>query len=99
MTNNRALMKTIDVIREYGSQAAAAKVARVSAPSLHAWPEYPPDNRQLALQVVTQGRLMAEPGALGRVLGLDRMTDEDVVEALFASIFDVPVAELQAIRA
>jgi hypothetical protein len=79
-------MKTSEVIGKFGSQAAAARAARVSAPSLSAWPEHPPAARQVALEVVTGGELRAEQGCLGKVLGLDDMSDASIVESLCRSV-------------
>lgn len=93
MTNNRKLMKTSEVIGRFGTAAAAARAARISAPSLSNWPEYPPDARQLALQVVTQGDLRAEPGCLGRVLGLTDMSDEQIARTLCSSMLGINLAE------
>jgi hypothetical protein len=87
-------MKTTDVIAKFGSSKAAAKAARVSAPSLSNWPEYPPAARQVALQVRTQGDLRAEPGCLGAALGLADMTDEAIASSLCKSFFGVDPATL-----
>jgi len=56
-------MKTSEAIKHFGSAAALARALGVRPPSVSGWGEYPPVTRQFQIQVVTKGKLKAEPVA------------------------------------
>ena len=66
-------MKTLDAINHYGSNGALTAALGLSSGAISQWSEYPPDNRQLQIERITLGALKAEPGALDRVLGMDKL--------------------------
>jgi len=53
-------MKTETVIEKFGSQQAVAAALGIKQPSVAVWGEYPPDLRQLQIEVITLGALKAE---------------------------------------
>jgi hypothetical protein len=69
-------MKTSDVLQHFGGQAATARALGLSQPSIALWGEYPPDSRQILIELVTSGKLKAENGALDRVVGLEQLKEK-----------------------
>lgn len=57
-------MRTQDAINHFGSQTSVADALQIKQSSVAEWGEYPPDLRQLQLQLITQGALRAEPSCL-----------------------------------
>lgn len=67
-------MKTAQAIKHAGNALELAKMLGInSSGAISQWGEYPPDNRQLQIERITLGALKAEPGAMDRVLGMDRL--------------------------
>lgn len=62
--NNRRV-KTNDAISHYGSKLALAHALGIKVQSVYDWTEYPPDIRQVQLEMLTAGRLKAEPECYG----------------------------------
>ena len=60
-------MTTDDAIKHFETQQALADALRIKQPSVAAWGEYPPPYRQLQIQILTAGKLIAEPDCLARV--------------------------------
>jgi hypothetical protein len=55
-------MKTSDAIKwAGGTQRGLAKRIGLAQPSIALWGEYPPPLRQLQIQLLTGGQLIAEP--------------------------------------
>jgi hypothetical protein len=54
-------MKTSEVIKHYGSQAAAAKAVGINQAAVAQWDEFPPELRQLQYEALTKGKLKAGP--------------------------------------
>jgi hypothetical protein len=63
-------MRTKDAIRYFKDIAPLAKALRVTPPAIYQWGDYPPDKRQLQIELLTDGKLVAEPGCADRLLGL-----------------------------
>ena len=63
-------MKTQDVIQFFGTQVKAAEALGMSQSGIASWDEYPPENRQLLVEHITNGALKAEPGCYERLIGL-----------------------------
>lgn len=63
-------MRTEEVIKFFGSQSEAARRLGIKQPSVAAWDEFPPADRQLQIQAVTGGVLRAEPDAVDKFLGV-----------------------------
>lgn len=70
-------MRTEEAIKYFGSATALGKAVGCSQPSVSNWGEFPPDDRQVQIQVITGGKvilkggeLKADPGALERALKL-----------------------------
>jgi hypothetical protein len=61
-------MRTKDAIRHFKDIAALAKALKITPPAIYQWGDYPPDNRQLQIELLTGGTLHAEPGCLDRML-------------------------------
>jgi hypothetical protein len=53
-------MTTDQAIKHYGSRALLAEELGIAAPSTYDWGDYPPPLRQLQLQALTGGKLLAE---------------------------------------
>ncbi len=69
-------MKTSEVTAYYETQTAAAKALGINQSNVSDWGEYPPDRRQVQIEVVTKGALKAEPGCYERLIGLDKVPKE-----------------------
>jgi hypothetical protein len=54
-------MKKEDVIKYFGTQTAAAKALGCSQSRISEWGKYPPIGRQYQIELLTQGKLKAEP--------------------------------------
>lgn len=54
-------MKTSEVIEHYGSKAAIAQALGISKASVTNWGAEPPAGRQYQLQILTKGKLKADP--------------------------------------
>lgn len=54
-------MRTHEAIDHYGTQQAVADALGIKQSSVAEWGEYPPDLRQLQIEILTGGRLKAEP--------------------------------------
>lgn len=63
-------MRTEDVIKYFGSQSETARRLGIKQPSVAAWEEFPPSDRQLQIQIITGGQLRAEPDAVDKFLGV-----------------------------
>lgn len=63
-------MRTAEVLAHFRTQKAVAQALGIRQPSVAAWGEFPPDNRQLQIERVTRKKLRAEPGCLRRLTGL-----------------------------
>ena len=63
-------MRTQEVIEFFGSQTEAARKLGIKQPSVAAWDEFPPHDRQMQIQAVTGGKLRAEPDAIDKFLGV-----------------------------
>lgn len=50
-----------DVIRHFGSQSAVAAALGIKPPSVAEWGEHPPPLRQLQIEALTRGALVASP--------------------------------------
>lgn len=61
-------MRKADVLVYFKTQAAVAEALDITQPSVAAWGDYPPDNRQLRLEEITNGELKAEPGCFERLI-------------------------------
>lgn len=57
-------MRTDAAISHFRTQTALAKALGMSQSSIATWGEFPPKLRQLQLERLTQGALLAEPGIL-----------------------------------
>jgi DNA-binding transcriptional regulator Cro len=58
-------MTTIEAINwGGGTQAALGKRLGITQSAVQQWPEYPPDEQQLRIQLMSGGLLMAEPEAI-----------------------------------
>lgn len=64
-------MRTADVLAHFKTQKAIADALGIKQPSVAAWDEYPPDQRQLQIERLVP-ELKAEPGCLERLIGLDK---------------------------
>jgi len=53
-------MKTSDAIQHFGSSAALARALGINRSAVHQWGDKPPVPRQYQIQVVTDGKLVAE---------------------------------------
>ena len=62
-------MNKADAIKHFGTQAKLGEAIGINQGSISAWPDYPPDHRQLQIERITLGALKAEPGCMDRVLG------------------------------
>lgn len=65
-------MKTSEAIEHYGTQTAVAAALGIDQSSVSEWKEYPPDRRQVQLEMLTGGKLKAEAGCMDRLIGLKR---------------------------
>ena len=52
-------MKKADAIKFFGTESALAKALGIKAPSIYDWGDEVPDLRQLQLEVMTGGQLVA----------------------------------------
>jgi DNA-binding transcriptional regulator YdaS (Cro superfamily) len=59
-------MRTEDAVKHFGSKAALADALGIRQPSVQEWGEYPPEERQLDIQRITDGKLRAERAVLRR---------------------------------
>lgn len=60
-------MKTEDCIKHFdASKAKLAAALGIEAPSVYTWGEYPPPLRQLQIEIITEGKLKAEPDCVPR---------------------------------
>ena len=62
-------MKKTEAIKHFGSQVKLGEAIGINQGSISAWPEFPPDHRQLQIERITLGALKAEPGCMDRLLG------------------------------
>lgn len=53
-------MKTVEAVEHYGNKAAVARALGISPAAITKWGEFPPDEKQIALQRETSGQLKAE---------------------------------------
>ena len=60
-------MTTDEAIKHFGSQQALADALGIKQPSVAGWGGYPPPYRQLQIQIMTAGKLIAEADCLTRV--------------------------------
>ena len=65
-------MTTDEVTAYYGSKSAIARALSIKQPSVSNWGEYPPADRQMQLQILTGGKLRAEPCAMDEFLGIKK---------------------------
>jgi transcriptional repressor of cell division inhibition gene dicB len=70
------LMRKDEVLDHFKTQKAIAEALGIAQPSVAEWGEYPPDSRQLQIELLTGGTLKAEPGCMQRVLGLDKLASK-----------------------
>ena len=54
-------MRKQDVIEHFGSQRAIAEALDISEQAVSAWDDEIPEGRQFQLQVITGGKLQANP--------------------------------------
>lgn len=54
-------MKKTDVIKHFGSQTATANALGITVQAVNAWPENIPEGRAFQIQIVTNGKLKAQP--------------------------------------
>jgi len=54
------------VIEHYGSKSAVAAALDLKVPSVYEWGEFPPPLRQIQIEMLTGGRLLAEPSCYGQ---------------------------------
>lgn len=62
-------MTKTEVIQFFGSLSATARALNIKQPSVSKWNEYPPASRQMQVQIITGGKLKAEPWAFDELLG------------------------------
>jgi hypothetical protein len=55
-----AIMHTHQVIEYFGTQQAVADALGIKQSSVAGWGEFPPDLRQLQIEMLTDGKLKAE---------------------------------------
>ncbi len=60
-------MTTEEAVKHFTSQQALADALGIKQPSVAGWGEYPPPYRQLQIQILTAGKLVAEADCLMRV--------------------------------
>lgn len=64
-------MRTKEAVDHFGGvQAELARALGVSRSAITQWKEYPPDDKQLELQQITNGALKAEPEVVARYRAL-----------------------------
>ena len=66
-------MKTTEAIEYAGSAIALARMIGVTSGAISQWGETVPDAKQLLLQRLTNGALVAASGCLDRVIGIDKL--------------------------
>jgi transcriptional repressor of cell division inhibition gene dicB len=54
-------MRTIEAIKYFGTQQAVADALGLKQPAVSLWGERPPSLRQLQLEIITKGKLKADP--------------------------------------
>lgn len=59
------VVKTSECIAFYETKAKLAEALGIETPSVYGWGEHPPPLRQIQLQGLTAGKLMAEPDVFG----------------------------------
>lgn len=60
-------MTTLEAIKwAGGTQLLLAQKLGIKQPSVSVWGEYPPDEQQLRLQLLSNGHLQAEPGVINK---------------------------------
>lgn len=75
-------MKKIEAINHFGTQERLAEALSVAQSTISgSWGDYPPDARQLQIEHITSGVLKAEPGALNRVMGIDKIARKQLAKA------------------
>ena len=62
-------MTKIEVINFFGSLSATARALNIKQPSVSKWNDYPPANRQMQVQIISGGKLKAEPWVMDELLG------------------------------
>jgi transcriptional repressor of cell division inhibition gene dicB len=58
---NNVGMTTSDAIEFFGSKADVAAALGLKKPSIYEWGEYPPELRQIQIEILSGGKLKAEP--------------------------------------
>lgn len=53
-------MRTREAIDFFGGQSALARALGLQQPSIAEWDEYPPAERQIAIELITNGKLQAD---------------------------------------
>jgi hypothetical protein len=61
---NNVSMKTIEAIDFFGSKAAVAAALGLKTPSIYEWGEFPPQLRQIQLEMLSGGQLKADAACL-----------------------------------
>lgn len=54
-------MKTKEAVEYFGTQQAVADALGIEQPAISLWGEIPPPLRQLQLEILTKGKLKADP--------------------------------------
>jgi transcriptional repressor of cell division inhibition gene dicB len=57
-------MRTDEVVKYFGSQAAVARALNIKPPSVADWGEFVPPLRQLQIEALTDGKLRADTSIL-----------------------------------
>ena len=61
---NNVGMKTSEAIDFFGSKAAVAAALGLKTPSVYEWGEFPPQLRQIQLEMLSNGKLKADAACL-----------------------------------
>lgn len=61
-------------IKHFGTQVKLAAAIGCKQHTVSGWGEFPPDTRQLQIERASGGALKAEPGCIGRLIGLCEKT-------------------------
>jgi hypothetical protein len=57
-------MQTKDAIKWAGDRPALAEKLGVTIPALYQWKKFPPGPRQIQIELLSGGKLKAEPGCM-----------------------------------
>lgn len=60
-------MTTGEVISEFGTGSKVAELLGISKAAVSNWGKYPPRGRQCEIEILTKGKLKAEPKPTNRV--------------------------------